>query len=323
MAGIKYRKKEEVLSLGKYSKTCGMNEINSAGRIMYGNSYSIMYEIEKISGEADIFSLLRFYDVRFKILMDLTENKKYIIVCADYDNNAQADNDMNILCNDIVKNINLMNCSLRLVQLNERMRIIHKMSMGGMYINTDNYTKSGDWVKEISLVSCKDKAGHLLWVNSDSEDISKKVISHINVYYSAKVIEDICKLNAEYIYFDFADISDNAAGLFINSNYIGLEELELEIKEKNEKLYEVIYGGKKDNKKNFVLAGLYAVIGNGNLELINKKEWNLCNNIQKKMYNSIIPNGNEEMAQQRICYCEQLKNDINFLLKENLNDWCT
>jgi len=317
MAYVKYRKKEDIMYFGKSSGACGINEINSKGRICYKGSYSVMYEIMNVSNEADVFSLLRFYDIRFKILADCIENKKYLILCADYDNRQQADNDMKVLCDDIEKNMNQMNCGLCQVGLNERMRIIHKMSMGGMYINTDNYTKYGDWVKDIGLLSCKEDTESIIWRSNNNITITKQVISLVRVNDIARKIKNIIKMNVEYLFFDFADISDNTAGQFIKSNYIGIEELQLEIEAKNKVLNKALFDERSENNNSFVLAGLYAVIGNRmeNFEDTNKDDWNYCRNLQKKMYNSIIPNGSEELAQQRICYCGQVKDDFNLFMK--------
>lgn len=310
MSKIKYSTHREALQFDKKAAVkCGISEITADGRLNYGKKYSIVYELKNVCKDSDIFQLLRFYDVEFKLLFDLAERKKYLYIISEYDSCEAADEDMKILNEDIMNNLKKMNCYAIKLDLDERMKLIHRLSVGDGYINVDSYKVKGDWADDIGLKKCLCKNNKLIWNNQGSK--REKYVFYWNADADAELPLELPDWT-RYIFIDAAPVSDAAMKLFIENNYLALGKSKYTIEHDNPTLYNILFNDNGEDTKSYVMTGIYIITDELPYDI--SENWQHADDAALELYKTVMPGGFER-GWHRVFMCNLVKEYINKMIE--------
>ena len=223
------------------------------------NTFDKIYEIKKednIGMSKELFSLLRKYDINFRL---------YNINCKEYLRiffNTHSIDDVWVECDNIEKIIfkEFKDIGINITSINnsDRLRIAHEFITEKRPV-IENYIDNNqvlNWKRDLEIDLVVKEHYGLLECNNNN----KKYIMFFINKFSNKIVNFIDelqeKINIKGIMYDVFPVSDKEIKLFIESNYIGYENLLYEMQKQEPALYNVYVGNSETESRYFSLFGI-------------------------------------------------------------------
>lgn len=313
MGKVKYNKKTGQIGFGKISAMADMQMITENGLVQNGRRYSLYYRLECKGRGTGLFGLLRFYDIPFRLLIDMEGHCACLGICEEYDSMAQAENDLGILEEDIIKNLPA-GCAMQRLNMHNRMSLLQKMCAGdSAYINTENFQRNGDWVNDICLKPVSEQTECLVFGSEYKNSY------RISAYKKPETLPQSGRLpeDVRYVLLDYGNISNHAVKLFMEENYLGLNDIERSI-EKRPVLHEVLFAPEKEDTRLYTLAGVYVVQSSKDSQFAGMQglEVNSCGGMQKGVFRTFLPSGFAGVSQMRVCESSRMRELTDWALEK-------
>lgn len=312
MGKIKYNNKAEELNFQKQTSFVNMQMIKQNGLVQYGKKYSIYYKLQYTEHSTGLFNLMRFYDLPFRILIDMKDKHAYLGFSEEYDSLKQAEDDLNILEKDFLLNMP-SGYNLTRLSMSERLHLLQQISVGdSSYVNTEIFQKPGEWINDIALKGVVELPEYLKFGSETANYYQISACKRPEMLLSRKLSEEI-----RYMLLDFSNLSNHAMKLFMENNYLGLDDLERSI-EKNPALYEVLFGKNEDDSRLYTLSGIYIIHSSCKPEFIKKpfSNFNPCIGMQKSLFKAFLPSGYMSTDQMHVCESSYMNDLTDWILNE-------
>ena len=246
----------------------GIRNISTSGMVYDGCFYSMMFRaIKKQDGEIAfdrIYGTLRKKGVRYKISMNVPLHEYYFTIFTQNDNLSDA---IENLMNDLNETIHLIesensNIEIEIVDGQERLRMLHRMCLKDDLKTTDNYFKSGSWLKDIKMLSSVFKKDQSMFCIRENY-LRCYAINAINtgsgisekMYYKLLSVPGMQMIDSY-----FEAISDSMVVQMMKDKYLDAEKIISRHRRKYPELYNAYVNGSNEDTCNYICGGMNILV---------------------------------------------------------------
>jgi hypothetical protein len=333
-------KMEELLySCPKFLCDIGIFKVSESGIFQnYGKKYSKCYEMNiqyELFSEQEFASVLRTYDIQYRVTFNIQSEKQFIIVWLESDNFHIAYQEFGKIEEYMNNSLSSLGLLLKPMKLQERMRLVNQVFRIGMEhqdMNVMDYVHSvSEWKEDFELKEFDFLSNPYIF-SVNSRYFTMFYIERCNLKYIEKIEKQFSDNNkCLLICKDFAPAKDEDIRASIQNNYMGLGNIISKLKRENPELYRIYNEDGKEDSRGFVFAGatyLYEISGDISEELKKIKDIFFDKQGEIKFFSYqmnqalaiISPTGNDHLIQYRMYRSKDYGKLINLKVKEKMKE---